>query len=65
MLKEYIICLCFGLNHCEEVTKEIAKRNNAVDWLVEPVFAPPVHDISYGPIVQQIAYRGKIVIEEM
>ena len=65
MLKEYVLCLCFGFERCKTQTEEIAKRNNAVDWLVEPVFAPPVHGISYGPIVQQIAYRGKIVIEEM
>ena len=63
MCKNYIICLCFSEDHCRETTKEIAKRNNAIDWFIEPVFAPPIHYISYGPIRQQIAYRGTIVKE--
>lgn len=54
MLKEYIVCLCFGKEKCEAITSEIAKRNNAVDYIVEPVIAP------YS---MQLAYRGKIVKE--
>ena len=55
MLKSYIVCLCFGREHCEEQTKEIAERNNAVDWYVDPVEAP---------LTNQLAYRGTIVKEE-
>ena len=54
MCKEYTVCLCFGKEHCEEVTREIAQNNNATNWFVEPVVAP----MSYTP-----AYRGKIVME--
>ena len=54
MCKEFTVCLCFGIDHCKEVTEEIAKRNNATDWFVEPVAAP----LSYT-----LAYRGKIVKE--
>ena len=54
MCKQYVICLCFGEEHCKEVTEEIAKRNNAVDWSVEPVVAP---------LSLQLAYRGTIVKE--
>lgn len=54
MCKNYVVCLCFRLEHCKETTSEIAKRNNAVDWFVDPVFAP---------LTNQIAYRGTIVKE--
>ena len=54
MCKKYIVSLCFGEEHCKEVTEEIAKRNNAVDWFVEPVVAPLSH---------QLAYRGTIIKE--
>ncbi len=55
MFKEYTVCLCFGREKCEAITSAIAKRNYAVDYIVEPVVAPycPYH-----------AYRGKIVKEE-
>lgn len=56
MCREYIVCLCFGEDHCKETTREIAKKNNAVDWFVEPVIAP---------LSRQLAYRGKIVKEVM
>ena len=52
MLKQYIVCLCFGRDHCKEVTSEIAKKNNAIDWFIEPV---------YAPLTEQLAYRGTIV----
>ena len=55
MYKSYIVCLCFGREHCEEQTKEIAEKNNAVDWHVDPVETP---------LTRQIAYRGTIIKEE-
>ena len=54
MCKQHIVCMCFEEADCEETTKEIAKKNNAKGWFVEPVFAP---------ITSQIAYRGVIVKE--
>ena len=54
MCKQYVVCMCFGEDHCKETTEEIAKRNNAIDWFVEPV---------YAPMTSQIAYRGTIVKE--
>ena len=54
MLKEYTVCLCFGREKCEAITSEIAKRNNAVDYIVEPVIAPYAYEFGY---------RGKIVKE--
>ena len=54
MCKNYIVSLCCGREHCEEVTSEIAKRNNAIDWFIEPVIAP---------LSRQLAYRGMIVKE--
>lgn len=54
MCKQYIVCLCFGEEHCKETTEEIAKKNNATDWYIEPVFAP---------LTNQLAYRGTIVKE--
>lgn len=54
MIKNHTVCLCFSKDDCEERTREIAKRNNAIDWYVEPVFAP---------LTNQVAYRGTIVKE--
>lgn len=54
MCKNYTVCLCFGREHCEETTKEIAKKNNAKEWYVEPV---------YAPLTNQLAYRGTIIKE--
>ena len=54
MLKQHVVCLCFGENHCKETTREIAENNNAVDWFIEPV---------YEPITEQLAYRGIVVKE--
>ena len=54
MLKQYIVCLCFGREECEETTSKIAKKNNAIDWFVEPV---------YAPLTLQPAYRGTIIKE--
>lgn len=56
MCNEYTVCLCFGKDDCEERTEEIAHKNNAVNWFVEPVIAP---------LSLQLAYRGKIVKEVM
>lgn len=54
ILKEYTVCLCFGKEKCEAITAEIAKRNNAIDYIVEPVVAP---------MSTNLAYRGKIIKE--
>lgn len=54
MCKQYTVCLCFGREHCLETTEEIAKKNNAIDWFIEPVVAP---------LTSQLAYRGTIVKE--
>ena len=54
MCKQYIVCFGFDKKCCEETTKEIAKRNNAIDWFIEPV---------YAPLTNQLAYRGTIVKE--
>lgn len=50
------VCLCFGEDHCREVTREIAARKNATDWFIEPV---------YAPITSELAYRGTIVLKEV
>lgn len=52
MCKTYTVCLCFGKEHCEEVTEALARQNKAIGWFVQPVEAP----LSNIP-----AYRGKIV----
>lgn len=52
MLKQYTVCLCFGREKCDAITSEIAKRNNAIDYIVEPVIA--LH-------TREFAYRGKII----
>lgn len=54
MCKQYVVCLCFEESNCKETTKEIAVRNNAIDWFVEPV---------YAPLTSLLAYRGTIVKE--
>lgn len=55
MCKQYTVCLCFGREHCSETTQEIAKRNNAIEWFIEPV---------YAPLTNEIAYKG-IIVKEM
>lgn len=54
MCKNYLVCLCFSRDDCEERTKEIAKRNNAVDWYIDAVLSP---------LKTQWAYRGFITKE--
>ena len=54
MCKQYVVCLCFDRDDCEETTKSIAQKNNATEWFVEPVYAP----LSY-----QLAHRGIIIKE--
>lgn len=54
MYKNHVVCFSFNKECCEEDTKEIAKRNNAIDWFIDPVFAP---------LTNQLAYRGTIVKE--
>lgn len=56
-MKWYVVCLCFGQEKCEKETAEIAKRNNAISYVVEPVAAGnPSHH------VRQIAFKGSIFL---
>lgn len=55
MLKKYIVCLTFNREQCEADTAEIAKRNNAINYIIEPVTV--MHTL-------QFAYRGSIIKEE-
>lgn len=55
MCKEYLVCMCFDREHCEEQTEEIAKRNNASNWFVEGVV---------GQCTSQAVYKG-IIVKEM
>lgn len=55
MLKKYTVCLTFNREQCEADTAEIAKRNNAVDYIIESVMI--MHTL-------QFAYRGSIIKEE-
>ena len=48
------VCLCAEEIDCQETTEDIAKKNNATDWFIEPV---------YAPITSQLAYKGTIVME--
>ena len=52
MLKQRIVCLCSGREHCEEMTADIAKRSNANGWFVEAI---------YAPLSSQLTYRGTII----
>lgn len=54
MLQSYIVCLTFDYEKCKADTAAIAKRNNAIDYVVEPVAV--MH-------TQQLAYRGRIIKE--
>lgn len=54
MLKQYTVCLTFDHEKCEADTAAIAKRNNAIDYVVEPVAV--MHTL-------QLAYRGRIIKE--
>lgn len=54
--KEFLVCLCFSKDDCEERTREIAKRNNANDWFIEGIVAPLTHQLAYrGFIVKEVA----------
>lgn len=48
-----IVCLCIGEDLCREQTAEIAKRNHASKWFVEPV---------YAPLSEQLTYKGSILL---
>lgn len=39
-MKKYIVTLCFGREKCERETAELARRNCADDYVIEPVKAP-------------------------
>lgn len=54
MLQSYTVCLTFDYEKCKADTAAIAKRNNAVDYVVEPVAV--MH-------TRQLAYRGRIIKE--
>ena len=53
-MREFTICLCFGRDKCEEITRETAERNNADSYAVIPVEAPFRSD--------DIAYKGIIIL---
>ena len=54
-MKYYTVCLCYDYHKCKETTELLAKKNNAVDYIVETV------GVNDSPIV---GYRGKIVLKE-
>lgn len=54
-MKRYTVCLSLNRNFCETATKEVAERNNAVDY--EIVIMPPTRGY-------QTAYRGEIILQE-
>jgi hypothetical protein len=56
MLKRYLVCLTSNREQCEVDTAEIAKRNNAIDYVVDA-------ECGQAPFYQ-IAYRGFIIKEE-
>ena len=63
MKQYYTVCLCFGREKCEIQTAEIAKRNNADSYIIEPVGASQPFNIACkGPTL--IAYKGLIIKEE-
>ena len=55
MTKSYTVCLTFDYEKCKAVTSELAKRNDAIDYVIEPVAVKPS---------LQFAYRGRIIKEE-
>lgn len=52
-MKWYTVCLCFNYGECLQRTSELAKKNNAVDYIVEPV------GVGYSLL---LAYRGQILL---
>ena len=54
-MKRYTVCLSLDRNFCETATKEVAERNNAVDYEITPVGTRMQH---------QVAYRGEIILQE-
>jgi hypothetical protein len=56
MLKRYLVCLTSNREQCEVDTAEIAKRNNAIDYVIDA-------ECGQAPFYQ-IAYRGFIIKEE-
>jgi hypothetical protein len=56
MLQSYTVCLTFDPEKCKAVTSELAKRNNAIDYVIESV--------TTGDWMHfQVAYRGRIIKE--
>lgn len=54
MLQSYTVYLTFDHEKCKADTAEIAKRNNAIDYVIEPIAV--MH-------TSQLAYRGSIIKE--
>ena len=54
-MKRYTVCLSRDRAFCEQATKEVAERNNAVDYEIILV------ETRRG---YQMAYRGEIILEE-
>ena len=65
MKKWCVVCLCFGREKCEEETAEIAKRNNATEYVVDPVRAgTPLPSWLHRNQPFLTAYRGSILAEQ-
>ena len=54
-MKRYTVCLSLDRKFCENATKEMAERHNAVDYEITPVGTAKQH---------QIAYLGEIILQE-
>ena len=54
-MKAYTVCLCFGREKCEQITKALAEKNGADSYIIEPVLAP---------CCTNPGYRGQIIFNE-
>ena len=55
MTKRYTVCLSLNRGFCEAATKEVAERNNAVDYEIIMI------ETRRG---YSVAYRGEIILQE-
>ena len=55
-MKRYTVCLSLDRNFCETATKQVAERNNAVDY---EIIIMPATRRGYTT-----AYRGEIILRE-
>ena len=54
-MRYYTVCLCWEYEKCKETTERLARKNNAVDYIIESVC------VNHIPV---IGYRGRIIIKE-